>query len=159
MLSAVCRKASRPASRRSACACTRAEIRFCCWAAVPLFVVGVLGDGRALLASVGLLLLSLDSPVTGEMSGLRARAVDAVVVRAVALSEGGVVGSESVFAGPSGSSSALNEDKSTVSRKEMAASRFTKQYAASPSTLLAARKRWIKLRLLTTLISSGGEVM
>lgn len=43
------------------------------------------------------------------------------------------------FDGPSSASSALRLARSTVSRKLMAASRFVRQYAASPSTLLTAR--------------------
>ena len=54
----------------------------------------------------------------------------------------GVDGWLDTFAsGPCGSSSDRSEDKSTVSKNEIAASRFTRQYAASPSTLLEVRKR------------------
>jgi len=63
------------------------------------------------------------------------------------------------FGGPSRGSSDRRLARSTVSRNVIAASRFTRQYAASPSTLLEARNLWIKCRLLMMLIPSGGVVM
>lgn len=50
--------------------------------------------------------------------------------------EFGVGGRLFDLGGPSGSSSARNDERSTVSKNDIAASRLTRQYAASPSTLL-----------------------
>src|SRR6266536_6278091 len=49
----------------------------------------------------------------------------------------GVFGRLSDFAGPDGTSSALRLARSTVSRNVIAASKFVRQYAASPSILLS----------------------
>jgi len=62
----------------------------------------------------------------------------------VFFSVNGVDGRLLGFGGPSSTSSALRLARSTVSRKLMAASKFVRQYAASPSTLLAALNLWIK---------------
>ena len=56
-------------------------------------------------------------------------------------SEVGVSGRLEFLGGPSGASSALRLDRSTLSRKLIAASKFVRQYAASPSILLRVRNR------------------
>jgi hypothetical protein len=74
-------------------------------------------------------------------------------------SEDGVAASLGILRGPSWSSSARKLDSSTFSKKLIAASRFVKQYAVSPSILFDDLNRWIKVRLLTMLIPSGGQVI
>ena len=55
----------------------------------------------------------------------------------------GVVGRLDDFAGPSRASSARKDARSTVSRNVIAASRFVRQYAASPLILLADLNLWM----------------
>src|SRR5882672_26187 len=71
----------------------------------------------------------------------------------------GVFGRLADFVGPEGTSSARRLARSTVSRNVIAASRFVRQYAASPSILLSFRYRCMKYRLLMTSIPSGRDVI
>ena len=73
------------------------------------------------------------------------------------ISDLGVEGLESDFVGTA--SSARREERSTVSKNEMAASKLTRQYAVSPSIRLDPRNRCMKFRSLITFKSTGGIVI